>query len=594
MTDTTANNDPLVSNPTWTGNAAPGGNIEQFFTQDEIACMQSTGIVDLSSYASVKSKSTDVFEQTAAGNMPQGGPRWSDNKVQTFLNWINTGCPEQPDAGEAETPAGGGAAAGDDPVVEHPTYLGNIRFFFRPQDIACMKPRGIDLSTYNGVKSHATNIYIQTKSGSMPLGGPRWSANRVQTFMNWITDKFPMGSAQGAPADVAEPSSAARLRKNVNSLSADEIATLKTAFQGIMALDPADPNSYYYNASVHGLPLGFCMHHVDTYNPWHRVYVTRFEDALRSIAGCENVTLPYWDITEPSVPALFSEPPFDSYTVTENINDPTYPPPFTTARNAPDEIESQLASFGVTGLIEQALPQPLFGNYGGDPAGYSQPIMQAHDSGHVACGTTMADQDVASYDPIFWFFHCNWERLFWSWQVLAGATTVSGFTSTLGSDTNWLNLALDPYPETTTEVIPYTEVTYDQLAGGGATMLKSRFGHVAATRAFAIPHSAPVSVRVKDINRMNIPGTFVVHLLADGEPVAKQAFFQPKSPRDCTNCSKQALVSIDMRVDQEKIQGRTLSVAIEVPTLGENRMGAFPLSSAGNPTINARLLLEEA
>lgn len=592
MTDSTANDDPLVPNPTWTG------NIQDFFDSGEIACMNAQGI-NLASYDSVKQHSTDIFEQTKSGNMPLGGTPWSANRVQTFLNWINTGFPMgsgQAGGGSGSQPGetGAGAGAGDDPVVAHPTYLGDIRNFFRPQDIGCMKARGIDLSTYAGVKGHATNIYVQTKSGNMPMGGPRWSANRVQTFFNWIADKFPMGSApSGSLADVAAPSAAVRLRKNVASLSTDEIATLKAAFQGIMALDPTDQNSYFYLASVHGLPLGFCMHHVGTYNPWHRVYVTRFEDALRSIPGCENVTLPYWDITEPTVPALLSEPPFNAYTVTQDINDPQYQIPYTTVRNTPDEIIAQFKSYKVTQLIDRALPQPLFGDYH-NPAGYQQPIIQAHDSAHNSCGDTMSDQDVAAYDPIFWFFHCNWERLFWSWQVLAGATSLSGFTSTLAGDTDWLDLALDPYADTTSEVIPYPEVAYEQLSGGEKPVLKSKFGHIDAAQAFTIPKAPPVSIRVKDIDRMAIPGTFVVHLLADGEEIAKQAFFQPKSPRGCSNCRKQALVSIDFRVEQEEIQGRKLTVAIDVPRLGSKGMGAFPLSSVGNPTINARLLLEEA
>jgi hypothetical protein len=497
-----AGDDPLVADPSWTGNSAPGGNIQQFFTPDEIGCMNSVGIVDLSNYADVKAKSTDIYEQTASGNMPQGGTPWSANKCQTFLNWINTGMPETPGTGQS---SGGG-----------------------------------------------------------------------------------------------QDSVSARLRKNVNSLSSDEIAALKAAFEGIMALNPGDKNSYFYLASIHGLPLGYCMHHVDTYNPWHRVYITKFEDALRTIPGCQDVTLPYWDFTETTVPALFSEPPFNSYTVTQNINDPTYPIPYTTQRSSDDQIIANLASFNVTGLVEQALGQPLFGQYQ-LPQGYSQPVMYAHDDAHVSCGVnsppsypTMGDQDIASYDPIFWFFHCNWERVFWTWQVNAGATTLAGFESTLAGDTDWVNLALDPWPDTTAEVIPYNQVTYDQLAGGGDRVLKSRFGHVDALRAFTIPASAPVSVRVKDIDRMNIPGSFVVHLLADGETVAKQAFFQPKSPKDCTTCRKQSLVSIDFKVDQQKVQGRKLSVAIEAPSLAKEGNAAFALAKAGNPTINARLLLEEA
>ncbi len=47
----------------------------------------------------------------------------------------------------------------------------------------------------------------------------------------------------------------------------------------------------------------------------------------------------------------------------------------------------------------------------------------------------MADQGVASYDPVFWFYHCNLYRLWFSWQTIVGATTLAGFKSTLTGDT---------------------------------------------------------------------------------------------------------------------------------------------------------------
>jgi tyrosinase len=70
------------------------------------------------------------------------------------------------------------------------------------------------------------------------------------------------------------------------------------------------------------------------------------------------------------------------------------------------------------------------------------------------------------------------------------------------------------------------------------------------------------------------------------------SFFQPKSPRDCDNCRKLARINIDFRIDQEEFLDHKLSVEIEVPS--QEEMGTrFPLSQAGNPTINARLLLED-
>ena len=89
-----------------------------------------------------------------------------------------------------------------------------------------------------------------------------------------------------------------------------------------------------------------------------------------------------------------------------------------------------------------------------------------------------------------------------------------------------------------------------------------------------------------------IPGSFAVKLLADGEPIAKRAFLPAEVTRNCENCRKHALINIDFRIEREKLLDRRLSVEIEV--LGHGEIGArFPLSQAGDPTINARLLLED-
>lgn len=493
---------------------------------------------------------------------------------------------------------------GDDPVAS-PTYLGNIKAFFSSGEIRCMSAQGIDLASYDGVRHHATDIYEQTKAGNMPLGGPAWSAGRVQTFLNWIENGFQLGTAApqqpipgGAAPTPAAAAPSARLRKNLATLSQPEIDRLKQAFRGIMALDPAgpdspvNPNSYFGLAALHGLPRAYCMHHVDSYNPWHRVYMKAFEDALRAVPGCADVTLPYWDITAP-VPAVLYEPPFASYRLPIDIGDPDhYPAGYVTQRYDAATIQANLLKApSVPSDIADALPAPLWGSFQG--GGFQQYIIEAHDDGHNSCGPTMGDQDAAAYDPIFWFFHCNWERLWQSWQVLAGATTVAGFTATLAGNTAWLPLALDPYADNSGQTIDWPDITYDQLAGGGAIMRAGIAGHAFAASAFRVAPSPRVSLRVKNIDRMNIPGTFVVHLLADGAPIARRAFFQPRAPRGCATCRKQALVSLDFRLDQAQIIGRKLSVAIEVPSLGPGEAANFPLAQAGNPTINVRLMLAE-
>jgi hypothetical protein len=487
----------------------------------------------------------------------------------------------------------------DEPVVEHPTWTDDISKFFSSGEIGCMGRQGIDLSSYDGVRSHATDIYLQTKTGNMPYKGTKWTANRVRTFFNWIQDRFPVGGGAPAPGPAPDPSPApeARLRKNVDSLSADEIEILKKAFRGIMALDPAGPdgpinlNSYFGQAAIHGLPLAYCMHHVDTYNPWHRVYVTRFEDSLRAIEGCENLTLPYWDIKTP-VPALMYEEPFATYTLPRAVG-PEFPQGYVTQRNDAATIRSKLNQApSVASSIDEAMPGA--NGYGGfNHGGYQDSIMAAHDDGHGSCGKTMGQQDVAAFDPIFWFFHCNWERLFWSWQVNAEATTVEGFKTKLADEGEWLAMALDPYADTTEQVVAYGEVTYEALDPGRPVMRANKAGHVDAASTFRIEPTSPVSIRVKDIDRMNISGTFIVRLLADGEPIARRTFFQPGSPRTCDTCRKKELISLDFHLPQEMVQGRELSVAIELLAPAEGQDAVLAPSSVGNPTINVRLLLNE-
>lgn len=120
---------------------------------------------------------------------------------------------------------------------------------------------------------------------------------------------------------------------------------------------------------------------------------------------------------------------------------------------------------------------------------------------------------------------------------------------------------------------------------------ENKTGNIAAAKRFRLDSAAPLSIRVKDIDRSGIPGTFVVHLLADGKEVARQAFFQPTKPDICPSCSENAKVAIDFHVAPGKVLDKNLTVEVHVP--GQRAIGTkFPLSKAGQPTINVRHLIE--
>jgi tyrosinase len=484
-----------------------------------------------------------------------------------------------------------------DPPIEHPTWFGQVRNYFTKDDVDHMRAKSVDLGTYKGVVENAISIYGQTQSGSMPPGdAPKWSANRVQNFLNWIQDNYPLGTP---PAPVAGnvrtadfATAAARLRKEVTGLGTDEVAALKKAFAGIMARDPSQPDSYYAIAGIHWYPaidrnpLFHCLHHENRFLPWHRLHLKRFEDALRSVPGCADVTLPYWDITAP-IPALLYEEPFARYKLQAPIGH-NYDP-LTTARNGPGEIAEQVAAYGIPEQITRALRQSVWEQF-------NRTFWGAHDSGHDSCGPTMSNQDISAFDPVFWFYHCNLDRVWLQWQRSVGATTLAGFKSHCQGSTAWLDVAvlgvLPPFDGHAADTINVPDVDYQPPRAGAMVMsFENKTGNIAAAKRFRIDSGEPLSIRVKDINRAGIPGTFVVHLLADGKEVARQAFFQPTDPGVCPNCSENAKVAIDFRVPSAKVVDKELSVEIHVPS--QKAIGTrFPLSKAGNPTINVRHLID--
>ena len=63
----------------------------------------------------------------------------------------------------------------------------------------------------------------------------------------------------------------------------------------------------------------YCRPHENAYNPWYRIYLMKFEDALRSVKDCEDVTMPYWDITEDKVPPVLYKTPFKDYTIPREL-----------------------------------------------------------------------------------------------------------------------------------------------------------------------------------------------------------------------------------------------------------------------------------
>ena len=79
------------------------------------------------------------------------------------------------------------------------------------------------------------------------------------------------------------------------------------AFYELQKRDPNDTGSWFSLGSWHGEPFrgpgqtdsawwgGYCAHGNVLFPTWHRTLLLKLEDAMRTVPGCEDVTLPYWD-----------------------------------------------------------------------------------------------------------------------------------------------------------------------------------------------------------------------------------------------------------------------------------------------------------
>jgi tyrosinase len=491
--------------------------------------------------------------------------------------------------------------------VADPTWYGDIRYMFTDSDDAHMGNQGLDLTSYDAVVASASGIYGQVSAGNMPPGSP-WPAAWTQTFLNWMIANYPKGTdtSSGGKSGAAalarvQGATATRIRKDINALQPPELATLKQAFSAIMAKDPGDPNSYFVQAGLHWLPAHpglYCQHHVPSYNPWHRAFMLGFENALRSVPGCEQVTLPYWDITTP-FPAILKSAPFDAYTLPQDVG-LGYNAGYVTQRYSYPDIAANLAQFDVTGDINRALTKNNWEDFHGLIDGRSNnTIISAHDSGHGSIGPTMADQNVAAFDPVFWFFHANWDRLFWQWQTEMNATILRGLMTTIESSASKAIFSVPvlesmvPFKLKTVDIVDSVsnlDVDYQPPQAGAVAMKVAKLQEAAlAAKPFRVKTDM-VNVRVRGINRLKIPGGFSVHLLKDDKPIASRFFFQPTEVEKCESCVNNATVHFDFELPLDAVKDGQLSVRVEPVDksfVGNN----FPSKMMGNPTVDVHLLL---
>src|SRR5215218_157747 len=86
-------------------------------------------------------------------------------------------------------------------------------------------------------------------------------------------------------------------------------------------------------------------------------------------------------------------------------------------------------------------------------------------------------------------------------------------------------------------------------------------------------------LRVRSVRarQPSIAGSFRAILKADGEPIARRAFFQSTQPRTCDTCRENLVINRGFLVESDRIRGAELTAEIELVSRDD------PVSGTGCP-----------
>ncbi|MBV9210527.1 MAG: tyrosinase family protein [Acidobacteria bacterium] len=255
------------------------------------------------------------------------------------------------------------------------------------------------------------------------------------------------------------------LRKNVDSLTAQELQTMRTAYKNAQQI--MDNRGYNYFAGLHGIPNWYCWHHehnqhttvnANLFLPWHRAYLLYFERAIRDQAPPNTkFGLPWWDWTSPrshtnGVPTAFSTAvvnlqPNPLYRA--RIVAPTANPPINRMTR---RFPGNPAQLPTPASINAILNLTQFNDF-------TNQLENVHDFIHGwtggnngQVGGDMGSVGTAAWDPVFWSHHCNIDRLWYLWQLKHGVNNISP---------SLLPMVLTPFHLTVKDVLSINALGYE-------------------------------------------------------------------------------------------------------------------------------------
>jgi len=218
----------------------------------------------------------------------------------------------------------------------------------------------------------------------------------------------------------------------------------------------------------------------------------------------------------------------------------------------------------------------------------------------------MLDQEYTSFDPIFWFSHCDFDRLCWEWQKLRSATTEIGFLNTCKRNDlsdMYLKSPLLPWQDET--FIKYLDLENFKFPNGkvGLGYSPGTFSpekdfelriHLNLASTTPVPFALKAQptqnkvIWLKKVDRTKISGSFKVKLFAEvsgqKELIGTEFVFQARDPSLCERCSEKPIAKFAFVVKKQLPEDTVYSFEIR---RSDNSL--VDISKCGSPKLSIGL-----